>query len=89
MTNLDLDDADDPRIRLVRRALQPADFPASAGEICRDRADRHHRRRAGHGLLEPDPRRRRRSCSTTYQGDPAGRDYDDFDCSIQARRMAA
>jgi uncharacterized protein with NRDE domain len=36
MTNLDIDDADDPRIRFVAANLEPADFPASAGRICRD-----------------------------------------------------
>ena len=36
MTNLDLDDAGDPRIRFVAGHLDPADFPASAGRICRD-----------------------------------------------------
>jgi uncharacterized protein with NRDE domain len=37
MTNLDVDDPDDPRIRLVRETLDPADFIVSAGRICRDR----------------------------------------------------
>jgi uncharacterized protein with NRDE domain len=36
MTNLDLDDPDDPRIRLVAESLEPHDFPSSAGRICRD-----------------------------------------------------
>jgi len=36
MTNLDLDDDADPRIRFVRANLDPADFIASAGRICRD-----------------------------------------------------
>jgi uncharacterized protein with NRDE domain len=36
MTNLDLDDPDDPRIRLVAAMLDPRDFPTSAGRICRD-----------------------------------------------------
>ena len=36
MTNLDLDDPDDPRIQLVATNLEPRDFPASAGRICRD-----------------------------------------------------
>ena len=40
MTNLDLDDDDDPRIRLVRATLDPRDFIASAGSLCRDRPDR-------------------------------------------------
>ena len=37
MTNLDLDDDDDPRIQLVRATLDPGDFIASAGRLCRDR----------------------------------------------------
>jgi uncharacterized protein with NRDE domain len=36
MTNLDLDDAQDPRIRFVATNLEPRDFPASATRICRD-----------------------------------------------------
>jgi uncharacterized protein with NRDE domain len=36
MTNLDLDDDSDPRIRFVRANLDPADFIASSGRICRD-----------------------------------------------------
>jgi uncharacterized protein with NRDE domain len=36
MTNLDLDAAGDPRIRFVAANLDPGDFPASAGRICRD-----------------------------------------------------
>jgi uncharacterized protein with NRDE domain len=36
MTNLDLDDADDPRIRHVHEHLEPERFVASAGRICRD-----------------------------------------------------
>jgi uncharacterized protein with NRDE domain len=35
ITNLDLDDADDPRIRLVRRELDPDQFLTSARSICR------------------------------------------------------
>jgi uncharacterized protein with NRDE domain len=36
MTNLDLDDAADPRIRLVRAELDAVRFRSSAGRICRD-----------------------------------------------------
>lgn len=36
MTNLDLDDPDDPRVRLVRSRFDPLDFPASAARLCRD-----------------------------------------------------
>jgi uncharacterized protein with NRDE domain len=36
MTNLDMDDGDDPRIRLVYETLEPGRFVASAQRICRD-----------------------------------------------------
>ena len=36
MTNLDLDDANDARIRVVAENLQLRDFPGSARRICRD-----------------------------------------------------
>ena len=36
MTNLDMDDRDDPRIRLVIERLEPEHFVESAGGICRD-----------------------------------------------------
>jgi uncharacterized protein with NRDE domain len=36
MTNLDLDDGDDPRIQFVRMHLEPEKFVVSAQRICRD-----------------------------------------------------
>jgi uncharacterized protein with NRDE domain len=36
MTNLDLDDEDDQRVQLVRTALRPDNFMASAACLCRD-----------------------------------------------------
>jgi Transport and Golgi organisation 2 len=36
MTNLDVDDPGDARIRLVREMFDPRDFPASAAGLCRD-----------------------------------------------------
>lgn len=36
VTNLDLDDGDDPRIRFVHEHLEPARFAVSARRICRD-----------------------------------------------------
>ena len=36
MTNLDVDDRGDPRIRAVTSEFDPRDFPASAARICRD-----------------------------------------------------
>ena len=38
MTNLDIDDPADPRIRFVHANLDPTDFMASAARICRDPA---------------------------------------------------
>ena len=36
MTNFDVDDGTDFRIRLVRSSLRPEDFLTSAGQLCRD-----------------------------------------------------
>jgi uncharacterized protein with NRDE domain len=36
MTNLELDDGKDPRIRLVHEHLEPEQFVVSAGRVCRD-----------------------------------------------------
>lgn len=36
MTNLDVDDRDDPRIRIVVAEFDPREFPASAARLCRD-----------------------------------------------------
>jgi uncharacterized protein with NRDE domain len=36
MTNLDIDDVNDRRIQLVRTTLEPENFLASAGRLCRD-----------------------------------------------------
>jgi uncharacterized protein with NRDE domain len=36
ITNLTLDDAEDPRIRLVRECLEPEEFITSARRLCRD-----------------------------------------------------
>ncbi len=36
MTNLDLDDVADPRIKRVRAELEPKDFVVSAERLCRD-----------------------------------------------------
>ncbi len=77
MTNYDVDDGTDSRIRLVRSALQPGDFLASAGEICRDPR-----------VLITGGERGTISSSLILaggdvalfdiSGDPAGRDYDEF-----------
>jgi len=77
MTNYDVDDGTDSRIRLVRSALRPADFFASAGQICRDPR-----------VLITGGERGTVSSSLILaggdvalfhiSGDPAGRDYDEF-----------
>ncbi len=66
-----------PRIRLVRSALHPGDFLASAGQICRDPR-----------VLITGGERGTVSSSLILagggaivfhiSGDPAGRDYDEF-----------
>lgn len=75
MTNLDLDDRDDPRIRIVAAEFDPRDFPASAARLCRD--DR---------ILVPGADRGTISSSLIsigdeilfdhIRGDPRGRAYD-------------
>jgi uncharacterized protein with NRDE domain len=77
MTNLDLDDPDDPRIRFVAANLDPRDFLASAKRICRD--DR---------IIIPGVERGT-VCSSVLAidtaivfehilGDPRGREYEEF-----------
>jgi uncharacterized protein with NRDE domain len=77
MTNLDLDDADDPRIRIVTAKLDPLDFTASARRICRDER-----------IIVPGSERGTVSSSLItigeqivfehILGDPRGRDYERF-----------
>lgn len=77
MTNRDLDDPDDPRIRLVREQFDPREFPASAGRLCRDRR-----------IVVADPERGTISSSLIavgeaiafdhIRGDPRGRDYERY-----------
>ncbi len=77
MTNLDLDDDDDPRIRFVRATLDPRDFIASAGALCRDArivvsgADRGT---VSSSLILAGPE----IVLYHIQGDPSGRDYQEF-----------
>ena len=77
MTNLDLDDPDDARIRLVTANLDPRVFPASAAGLCRDErivipgADRGTVSSSlilGGELITMDH----------IMGDPRGRDYQRF-----------
>ena len=71
MTNLDLDDDDDPRIHLVRTTLEPDNFLASAAPTLPRRPDRCRRRRTRDGLVELDPRRSR-DRALPYRGRPQG-----------------
>ena len=77
MTNLDIDDADDPRIRLVAANLDPADFPASAGRICRD--DRIVLAGADRGTISSSLVLIGQDIVFQHiRGDPRGRDYEPF-----------
>jgi uncharacterized protein with NRDE domain len=77
MTNLDLDDACDPRIRLVAERFDPRGFPASAAALCRDER-----------IIIPGAERGTISSSLIaigseivfdhIRGDPRGREYDRF-----------
>jgi uncharacterized protein with NRDE domain len=77
MTNLDVDDPEDPRIRLVAARLDPLEFPASAGRICRDER-----------IVIPGAERGTISSSLVaigpeivldhIRGDPRGRDYERY-----------
>jgi uncharacterized protein with NRDE domain len=77
MTNFDLDDPDDPRIRLVRETFDPHNFPASAARLCRD--ERIVRTGAERGtisssLVSIGPE----IVFDHIRGDPRGRDYDRY-----------
>jgi hypothetical protein len=77
MTNLDIDDPDDPRIRLVAAHLDPADFPASAGRICRD--DRIVIAGADRGTISSSLVRIGEEIVFQHiLGDPRGRVYEQF-----------
>lgn len=75
MTNLDVDDRNDPRIRIVAAEFDPRDFPASAARLCRDER-----------IVLPGLERGTISSSLIaigdeilfdhIRGDPRGRDYD-------------
>jgi uncharacterized protein with NRDE domain len=77
MTNLDLNDPDDPRIRLVQELFDPHDFPASAARLCRD--ERIVRIGTDRGtisssLLAIGPE----VAFDHIRGDPRGREYDRY-----------
>jgi uncharacterized protein with NRDE domain len=77
MTNLDFDDGADPRIQLIRRALEPGAFMSSAARLCRDER-----------IVIPGVKRGTVSSSLIVagaeivlyhvEGDPRGRDYEEF-----------
>ncbi len=77
MTNLDVDDLGDRRIRLVKEGFDPREFPASAGRLCRDER-----------IVVPGAERGTISSSLIsvgeaiafdhIRGDPRGRDYERF-----------
>jgi Transport and Golgi organisation 2 len=77
MTNLDLDDRGDLRIRLVAERFDPRRFPASAADICRDER-----------IIIPGLERGTISSSLIaigsdvvfghIRGDPRGREYDRY-----------
>ncbi len=77
MTNLDVDDGADSRIRLVRSALRPEDFRSSAAQLCRD----------PHIIIAGSDRGTVSSSLILVggeieffhiSGDPSGRDYEEF-----------
>jgi uncharacterized protein with NRDE domain len=77
MTNLDIDDRADPRIRFVHSKLDPVDFLSSATRICRDPAiviAGAERGTVSSSVVRAGP-------SITLHhviGDPTGRDYDEY-----------
>src|SRR5262245_26969565 len=77
MTNLDLDDPDDPRIRLVAANFEPGDSPASARRICRDQriiiAGAERGTISSSLILVGDE-----VVLEHVRGDPRGRDYETF-----------
>jgi uncharacterized protein with NRDE domain len=77
MTNFDLDDPDDPRIRLVIESFDPHDFTASAARLCRDeriiRAG-DERGTISSSLISVGPE----IVFDHIRGDPRGRDYQRY-----------
>jgi len=77
ITNYDVDDDTDSRIRLVLSTLQPANFLDSAGQICRDRRVLiigGERGTISSSLIRSGPD----VVLFHIAGDPAGREYDEF-----------
>jgi hypothetical protein len=77
MTNYDVDDSTDSRIRLVRSALDPGNFLDSAGQICRD--PRVLIRGGDRGTVSSSLILAGGDVALFHiSGDPAGREYDEF-----------
>jgi uncharacterized protein with NRDE domain len=77
LTNLDLDDPDDPRVRLVREAFDPHDFPASAARVCRD--ERIIRDGAERGTISSSLISVGAQMAFEHiRGDPRGREYQRY-----------
>jgi hypothetical protein len=84
MTNLDLDDRGDPRIRLVAERFDPRGFPASAADLCRDER-----------IIIPGAERGTISSSLIaigaeivfdhIRGDPRGREYERYRLADEGR----
>lgn len=77
MTNLNLDDDDDPRIHLVRTTLEPQNFLTSAAQLCRD--DRIIVAGADRGTVSSSVILAGRAIVLYHiEGDPRGRAYKEF-----------
>jgi uncharacterized protein with NRDE domain len=77
MTNYDVDDDSDSRIRLVRSALQPASFLHSAAQICRD--SRVLIKGGDRGTISSSLIVAGRDVMLFHiTGDPTGREYGEF-----------
>jgi uncharacterized protein with NRDE domain len=77
ITNNDVDDAADSRIRLVLTDLRPDDFRTSAAQLCRDRRiliTGDERGTVSSSLIVAGAE----AVLLHISGDPSGRDYDEF-----------
>jgi hypothetical protein len=77
MTNLDVDDPGDPRIRLVLEQFDPREFPASAARLCRDErivVPGAERGTISSTLISVGPE----IVFDHILGDPRGRDYERY-----------
>jgi uncharacterized protein with NRDE domain len=77
ISNLDVDDGDDPRIRFVAASLEPHDFLASAQRVCRD--ERVIISGAERGTVSSSILRVGREIVLDHiLGDPTGGEYEEF-----------